>query len=276
MNRLLRIAVAPISLLAALAASLGVPAMAATAFPDFPRSSGVADIGRWLASQTDLPLSSVVLVGSGYVFSFQAPDPGAQTGGLVWRQVREEVTSLGMASRLSGRSASATIAFDCQHNQATASDVIVYAGNSLQGGPGQGVAAADWLVANPGLYLMDLARAACDASFRRPFAQPPGSALAATTAQPEIPASHAPRPEAGAEHWVQVGAFVNGAAANLRWREIQRLLPSLSAGRGIRIEPSGHPGKALVRALIGPFHGAAPARAFCLALKAKGGDCLVR
>lgn len=277
MNRLLRIAAASVCLLAALAGGLGARALAATAFPAFPRSSAVADIGRWLASQTDLPLASVVLVGPGYVFSFQAPDPGAQTGGLAWRQVREEVTSLDLASRLNGRSATASIAFDCNRNQATASDVIIYAGNSLKGGPGQGMAAADWLVANPGLYLMDLAKAACDASFRRPFANP--SVLAPATA-PEIasaePASRKPGAETGAERWVQVGAFVSGAAANQRWREIQRLLPAQSAGRGIRIEPASHDGKTLVRALIGPFHGPAPAQAFCAALKAKGGDCLAR
>ncbi len=275
MNRKPRTAAAPLCLLAVMASSIGGPASAANAFPDFPHSSGAADIDRWLASQTDVPLPSVVLVGPGYVFSFQAPDPGAQGGGLVWRQVREEVTSLGMASRLSGRSATATIAFDCQRNQATASDVIVYAGNSLKGGPGQGVAAADWLVANPGLYLMDLAKAACDASFRRPFAEPPVSAPAPTTA-PETGANHPTGPETAAEHWVQVGAFVNGAAANQRWRAIQRQAPAQSAGRGIKIEPSGREGKALVRALVGPFHGAAPAQAFCTALKAKGGDCLVR
>jgi len=270
MNRLFGTITAPLCLLAVLAASLGAPALAATAYPAFPRSSSVADIGRWLAGQTDLPLSSVVLVGPGYVFSFETPDPETQTAGLVWRQIREEVTSLGMASRLNGRSATASIAFDCPRNQATASDVMVYAGNSLKGGPGHAVAAADWLVANPGLYLMDLAKAACDASFRRPFAEPPVSTLAAT------PATQMARAETGAEHWVQVGAFASGAAANLHWREIQRLLPTQSAGRGIRIEPAGHDGKMLVRALVGPFHGAVPAQAFCIALKAKGGDCLVR
>jgi len=216
MNRLFRIAAAPACLLAILAAGLGPSARAATAFPAFPHSSGVADIGRWLAGQTDLPLTSVVLIGPGYVFSFQAADPGPQTDGLVWRQVREEVTSLGMASRLSGRSATASIAFDCGRNQATASDVMVYAGNSLKGGPGQAVAAADWLVANPGLYLMDLAKAACDGSFRRPFAEPPASiaeAIQATEMARAAPIGRASRPETGAEHWVQVGAFVSGAAA---------------------------------------------------------------
>jgi len=275
MNRLFRTVATPLCLLALTAPAMGGSALAASAFPDFPRSSGAADIGRWLTSHTDLPPASVVLVGPGYVFSFQAPDLSAQAGGLVWRQVREEVTSLSMASRLNGRSATATIAFDCQRNQATASDVTVYPGNSLKGGPGQAAPAADWLVANPGLYLMDLAQAACDASFRGPFAQAAAGAPAPATA-PEPPSSHAPRAESGEEHWVQVGAFVSSAAAKLRWRAIQHSLPAQSAGRGIRIEPSGRDGKTLVRALVGPFHGAAPAQAFCKALKANGGDCLVR
>ena len=263
-----------------------VRAQAATAFPDFPRSPAAGDIGRWLASQTDLPLASVVLVGQGYVFSFQAPDPPARADGLVLRQVREEITSLGMASRLNGRSASASIAFDCRRNQATASDVIVFAGNSLKGDPGRSVPAADWLVANPGLYLMDLAQAACDPSFARPFAKPPASVAAARQIlglRGDEPIAGAPRgqvsatrAETGAEHWVQVGAFANAAAANHRWREIQRMLPAQSAGRGVKIEPAGRDGKTLVRALAGPFHGDALAQAFCTALKTRGGDCLVR
>ena len=261
-----------IGAVAALAAADGA-VQAAPAFPAFPRSAGVVAVGRWVSEQTDLPPASVVLVGPGNVFSFQSPDPPADPRGLVWKRVREEVTSPRLQSRLNGRSATAEIGFDCRQNQATATNVMVFAGNSLQGQPGRAVPAADWLTANPGLYLMDLARAACDPGFRRPFAKPPTSTLVAT---PSAEAERAPtRAEAGAEHWVQVGAFANAAAANARWRSIQRMLPGESAGRAVRIEPVGHGGKALVRALVGPFRGAA-AQGFCTALKARGGDCLVR
>lgn len=74
--------------------------------------------------------------------------------------------------------------------------------------------------------------------------------------------------------WVQVGAFANLAAARSRWQVIQRALPTRAAGRTLKTEPVGG-GKTLVRALIGPF-GAADAQAFCAALRAQGGDCLVR
>jgi hypothetical protein len=269
---------------------LSLPAQAAPAFPAFPATPGAAAAGRWLASNTDLPMPSVVLVRPGYAFSFVAPDPAAPTGGLVWKNVREEVTSLVMAGRLNGRSATATIAFDCAHGQATASNVVIYAGNSLSGDEGRSTPAADWLTANPGLYLMDLARAACDPAFRRPFPAAPiltqagGPGTVSVITDPELPSSRprAPRaappragsPETGPTHWVQVGAFAGEAAAQQRWRAIQRLLPEQSAGRSLRTEPVGG-GKSLVRALAGPFRGPSAGQ-FCTALKVHGGDCLVR
>ena len=255
------------------------PAHAAPASPAYPKSANTAELSRWLASQTDLPLASVVLTGPGYVFAFPPPDPVAAPDGLVWKQVREEVVSRGMESRLNGRSASAVIAFDCRRNQATASNVIVYAGNSLQPQPGRSVPAADWLEANPGLYLMDLAAAACDPAFRRPLDKPPApekTAVPEKAAAPAIgPAPLALRGEIGDGHWVQVGAFANAAAANRKWHDIQHTLPTQSAGRGVKIEPVSA-GKSLVRALVGPFQGLASAQAFCTGLKAHGGDCLVR
>ncbi len=266
-----------LGLLTGMAVAPGARA-APQAFPTFPLSETTPQIGRWLATQTDLPPASVVLVAPGYVFSYAAPDPAQGGGNLVWRQVREEVTDVVMASRLNGRSATATLAFDCARNSATASNVVVYAGNNLKGDGGRSVPASDWLTANPGLYLMDLAKAACDRDFRGPFANAGVLATTTSTPSPAPPALRgeaAPRPAAsGPEHWVQVGAFVSPAAANQRWREIQRLLPAQTAGHTIRLEPAGRDGK-LLRAIAGPYHGT-EAGAFCAALKFRGGDCLVR
>ncbi len=267
--------------LASLALMAGAASVwAAPALPVFPRSTGLSETGRWLASQTDLPLSAVVLVGPGYVFAFETPDPAVQAGGLVWKDVREEVTSQAMANRLNGRSATASLAFDCGRNQATASNVLVYAGNSRKGEPARSMPAAEWLTANPGLYLMDLAQAACSDAFTRPFAALGGSVRVSETAA--APPANAPAPrqvargEIGPDHWVQVGAFANVGVADARWRAIQKLIPAQSAGRSVRTEPVGRGGKTLVRALVGPFHGPAAARDFCAALKARGGDCMVR
>jgi hypothetical protein len=280
--------------LAALAlCGLAMPAHGAPAFPGYPTAPGSAAAGRWLASQTDLPLSSVVLVGPGYAFAFVDPDPPASADGLVWKNVREEATNMVVATRLNGRSATATLAFDCVRSQATASNVVIYAGNSLKGDEGRSTPAADWLTANPGLYLADLAKAACDPRFKRPFGggariltQAGGPGTVSVVNDPEWPSARpepaSPAPlrgvvapqETGANHWVQVGAFAGERAAEQRWRAIQRLLPQQSAGRRLQTEPVGR-GKTLVRALVGPFHGAA-AGAFCTALKAHGGDCLVR
>lgn len=255
-------------------------ALAATAFPPFPSSAAKPVIGRWLASQTDMPLSSVVLAGPGYVFAFITPDPPSEADGLVWKRVREEAVSVPVAGRMGGRSATATIAFDCQRNQATANAVTVYPGNNLRG-EGRSMPAADWLVANPGLYLMDLAKAACEPGHPQPFDAPlgptatdAGPSPAVNEPPPRAAPARAPAVERGPEHWVQVGAFADAAAAKLRWKEIQRMLPAQTTGRTLRVEPAGA-GKTLARALAGPFRGAS-AQTFCTALKAHGGDCLVR
>ena len=280
-----------LAVLALWAPSLAAQAAAALpAFPAFPATTERTSTGRWLASQTDLPLPNVVLVGPGYVFSFVPPDPVAPPGGPVWKDIREEVTSQVMADRLGGRSATATLAFDCARGQATASNVIVYAGNNLLGDDGRSVSAAEWLAANPGLYLMDLSRAACDPRFRGPFggrpipaqagaprAVSPGAGPEPSLARPSAALANSaiaePR-EAGVVHWVQVGAFTSVAAAEQRWRAIQRMLPAQSAARRLQTERAGR-GKTLIRALAGPFHGAEADR-FCAALRARGGDCLVR
>jgi hypothetical protein len=254
-------------------------ALAAPAFPPFPHGAAKPELGRWLVSQTDLPPSAVVLAGSGYVFAFVAPDPPGGSDGLVWKRVREEAVSVTLASRLGGRSATATIAFDCQRNQATANAVTVYPGNNLRG-EGRSVPAADWLVANPGLYLMDLAKAACEPGHHPLFEAPlgptaPDAGPSPTVNEPPartVPA-RTPALESGPEHWVQVGAFADADAAKLRWKAIQRMLPTQTGGRTLRVEPAG--AKTLMRALAGPFKGVA-AQAFCTALKAHGGNCLVR
>jgi hypothetical protein len=258
-------------------ASIVGRAGAALPFPPFPASETTPQISHWLASQTSLPPASVVLIGPGYVFAYVTPDPPAEANGLVWKQIREEVTSLDMNNRLGGRSATATLAFDCARNTATASNVIVYTGNSLTGAAGRSIPASDWLTANPGLYLMDLAKAACNPGFQGPFA---GSVSQATAAPviappPRVPPPHAIAASTGPEHWVQVGAFASPGSANQRWREIQRLLPAQSAGRALRFETADRDGKTLLRALAGPFR-ASDAQAFCAALKYRGGDCLVR
>jgi hypothetical protein len=51
-------------------------------------------------------------------------------------------------------------------------------------------------------------------------------------------------------------------------------MPGLTVGRGFRTEPIA-PGRKLLRALAGPFDADDAAR-FCAAVKARGGDCLVR
>lgn len=258
------------ALVSSLAAAVSIlvqaaPARAVEPFPPYPQGFNNLTLGRWLNAQTDVPLASVVMTGPGYVFSFTSPDPSVPGDKRVWKRVREEVTGDVLAEALGGRSATATVAFDCRLGQASASNVVIFAGNNLQGDPGHAVPAAQWMAANPGAYLLELAHAACNPAFHRPFAAPPASAPAP-----------APRPHASAgSRWVQVGAFGDAQTANQHWRSIQQTLPRLVASQSVRLEPVHSGGGALVRALVGPFADA-DAHAFCDALRAKGGDCLVR
>lgn len=230
-------------------------------FPAFAEARTFAELRRWLARETSLAPARLVLLSADSGFAFDGA-PRTQ-GQVVSRRLRQEVLSPDLAARLKGRSALVQLDFDCAHGETTVGAVTLYPGNSLLGGPGQLVSARDWMAANSGLILSDLAPVACAAPGAPTQSQPPASTL----------------PVAGSatgEHWAQIGAYADAAVAETQWRALQTRRPAETAGLSLRTEAVERNGRTLSRALVGPFEDAVRARAFCEALKARGELCLAR
>ena len=244
-------------------------------FPPYPRSTSFAAIKLWIVGNTNLDSRQVVLTSAEAVFAFEpggGPDPAS--GGDMRREVREEVLNPSLASRLGGRSASASVTFDCSHAETTVNSVMVYPGASLGGGAGRIIPASQWLAANTSLDLVDLAQAACGDSMVNPEDAAP--AKPADLRGPVTAPAHTPARRATQGPWMQIGAFGSTALADQRWRSIRARWPSETEDLIERTETVAHGKGALQRALIGPFPNRQAAEALCERLKAAGGDCLVR
>lgn len=104
----------------------------------------------------------------------------------------------------------------------------------------------------------------------RPAPPPP----AVVTAPRPAPAAVIPPPTSTAQ--VQIGAYSSAALAEDGWSEAAALLPGQMAGKTKRVQAAPSGGSTLYRTFVGGFTSRQEAAAFCAALKARGGDCLVR
>jgi hypothetical protein len=259
-----------------------VAAPTRTPFPAFPKVTTFAALRQWLSHSTDLSPSRVTLLSAEAAFSFTDPPPAPRRDGTIRRVMREEVLDPDLAGTLGGRSARLALEFDCQPAQTTVSDVWLYPGNSLSGGPGQLIPGGRWMSANAHLDLSDLAQAACGPR----YLQAPGSETAAT-ASPALPPpaaapttapaplSRAVRPT-GPAAWAQIGAFASTAIVQAKWAALRRSLPAETAGLTEKSETVSHGTATLQRVLVGPFAHHSQAEAFCATLQARGDACLVR
>ena len=277
------------------ASSTTVNGAARTPFPTFPKVTTFAALRQWLSHSTDLSPARVTLLSAEAAFSFTDPPPAPRRDGTIRRVVREEVLDPDLAGVLGGRSARLALEFDCQHAQTTVSDVWLYPGNSLGGGPGQLIPGGRWMSANAHLDLTDLAQAACGARFM----QAPGTETAAAsealpppTSAPMPASSPATAPAArqglkptirdvavrpaGPAAWAQIGAFANTAIARDKWTALRRALPAETEGLTEKTETISHGAATLQRVLVGPFAHRSQAEAFCGVLQARGFACLVR
>jgi len=75
---------------------------------------------------------------------------------------------------------------------------------------------------------------------------------------------------------VQIGAFSSSALADKGYADAGKMLPGQMGGKSKRVETVARDTGALYRTSIAGFASRAEADAFCGALKAKGGNCLVR
>ena len=74
----------------------------------------------------------------------------------------------------------------------------------------------------------------------------------------------------------QVGSETSAALADKAWTDVSRKVPGQMAGKSRKVETFNKNGTVFYRVLVGGFASRADAAKFCAALKAAGGDCIVR
>jgi septal ring-binding cell division protein DamX len=76
------------------------------------------------------------------------------------------------------------------------------------------------------------------------------------------------------DHVVQIAATSSEATANSEWTKMLKAYPDLLKGGEKSIQQADVDGKTFYRLRVGSFASKADAIAFCVAFKAKGGNCL--
>ena len=270
-----------LALCCVLAAPASVRA-APPAFPPYPPNQSQAAIQGWIAAETDLQPSQIVIIAGGAVYAMPASPDNHDDGGVSTRMVREEVVDAALAARLGGRSSTAMVSFDCAHKQYAIRSAVVFPGNNLSGGAARPILGGAWLSAAT-VYLFDLAGAVCAADqpaaaapapqttpepTPQPAPAPPPSPAPTAPAEAPAPPEIAP---AAAAVWIQAGAFASPKLAEARWLTLRGHLP---IGMSHRLEPA--PSGALTRLLIGPFPSDDAAADACVRLKGTGVPCFLR
>ena len=75
---------------------------------------------------------------------------------------------------------------------------------------------------------------------------------------------------------VQIGAYLNEAQASAAWQKVAGLMGGAVSGKGRHFEPVTTNGAVRYRSQVTGFASRADATAFCVALKTKGHDCIVK
>jgi hypothetical protein len=101
------------------------------------------------------------------------------------------------------------------------------------------------------------------------------AAAVSTTVMPAVPAAPVETAALGGSE-IQLGAYLSEADALRMWDTISARNGDLLGGRQPSIAPLEGATRVLYRLRAGPFASTAEAREFCLALQARGEDCLVQ
>ena len=277
------------------------------AFPPFPEVRSLPAIATWVRKNSDLPLATVVGIGSDSVFaverSSEQPAPPA-----VRAVIRQEAITPDFAKRLGGRSASMLVDVDCEGRRVFQRGVDLYTGSNRQGPSRQLGAAKDWQAIPPGTFMERVMVAVCDPTWRAPYsdraaargvpAPAPQYAPPQYTVRPYAPVAQAaapyvapveaaplppppppptalprtaPSPASSRGARVELGQYDSTDAALSFWRAADLA----STGKRLRIELTTLAGRTRFRALVEGFVDHADAESFCRSVRDLGGVCSV-
>ncbi len=269
----------PLSLLAGLLA-VGGDAAAAAEIDDYPSALTRPVLTPWITSHTTIRTADIVSVGGGRIVAITRRGAPAGGGKPIRIGFRTEIISAAEVKDAGGRSESSEIDVDCAARKAKLVSTQTYSQRNLSGTfaskPGWPV----WVAAAPGTTLESMVAAACDRGFRGAFAPRIATAPAppALVRSGPAPAAIAPKPASLGRlaTVVQISASNSRAQAQASLDSLKRSLPALAADHETLIETTTVAGQTFYRALLVGFAAPADARKLCAALKAAGGDCLVR
>lgn len=276
----------PIALALVLAAA---PALAAP--PAGP------ELARWLAANTDIPASQVVIAGPELVYSLEPLGPRTSTGEVL-ALVRTEPLAADWAASHGFQSWEAHLLIDCFRGRLRQIRSATYPERNRKGPPTAEAAPVDWTTPEPSQPATQLVAAACDPAFAWPLrhnnlltatprplppplvvakqtpptSAPPVPAPTAAPAQP-VPASAAkPGPYA-----VQLGRGPSEAGAKKVLAEARQALGPLAETLTATTEATEiSRGRRRYAARLTGFATAAAAAQACDTLVKAGQDCLTR
>lgn len=258
--------------LGAASAALMVSVAPAGAQP-FPYSFSREAILKWLAAETKISAQDVVSVGPTDIIAMRSVSPSASgEAGILRVEFQAEVVSARLAEAEGYRSWMGVMDVRCDKPLVRVVAVKNFPQRGLKGAAQLAPITDAWVEPQMGSQLYSLARAGCDKSFVRPFADV-ASTPAATDAAQAASAKVAPKTDSRAV--VQVVAAPSEAVAR---QEMQRIKSRFAAALDLteEIERVDQKGKSFFRARLGGFATVEAAEDFCRSLKAGSQDCFVR
>jgi hypothetical protein len=163
-----------------LLAAAAAPAAAQAPSEAFPSTLDESGLRAWLTSQTDMPPTAVVSIGSNSIIGLKSVVGDPAGPGRYQIQIRAEVVNQRTAAQGGYLSWSADLAIDCAQRRTRALGITNYPMRNLKGEPRVvGGPAAEWVTPSVGTQLYSLLSAVCDLTFRRPLGQQTASAAPA-------------------------------------------------------------------------------------------------
>ena len=167
----------------------------------FPQTAARADVLRWLASNSDVNVTTVIAMTDEVVVAITDRQDGRGLDGSIRLALREEVINPDAAATWGGRSIQLDLDLDCSRHRVMLGARRVYARPNLQGSVRLSRSDTAWAEAPPGTVIDDVVRGVCAPQQPTQFAlaQPdPVAPPAQTSTVERPPAADAPPADAQA------------------------------------------------------------------------------
>ncbi len=241
----------------------------AHAAPDFPASSGEADILRWVSARTSIARGAILAVSPQAVIALERETGAGQ--GIISAEVREELIGADVASKAQARSVLISLELDCSARRFRILGRTLFGLPDLQGTARNEAGLQTWTTVEPAAPIGKAWQAGCDTGFVFPYAGPGRVQTAAASRVAATPAA----PAEGA-YQVVLGSFTVAGNAQVAADRLDHGFADALAGRRPRIRPATIGGKAYSVVTVAAFASAGEASDFCGRIRTSKLECSVR